>query len=78
MKIIKEESLTNFEFWSGAKDNVRELTIEELEQIEEVLIDTYPEGMEETQINDLFWFDFGYVCKLIGLEYDEDNAKIIR
>jgi hypothetical protein len=34
--------------------------------------------MEETQINDLFWFDFGYICELIGIEYDEDNAKIIR
>jgi len=78
MKLIKEESLTNFEFWSGAKDNARDLTNEELEQIEEVLIDTYPEGMEETQINDLFWFDFAYVCELIGLEYDEDNAEIIR
>jgi len=78
MKIIKEENLTNFEFWSGAKDNVRELTNEELEQIEKELTEIYPDGMEETQINDLFWFDFGYVCELIGLEYDEDNAEIIR
>jgi len=78
MKIIKEESLTNFEFWSGAKDNVKELTFEELEKIEEELNEIYPEGMEETQINDLFWFDFGYICELIGIEYDEDNAKIIR
>ena len=78
MKIYSEESLSNFEFWSGAKDNVRELTNEELEQIEKELTEIYPDGMEETQINDLFWFDFGYVCELIGLEYDEDNAEIIR
>ena len=32
MKIYEEKSLTDFEFWSGAKDNATMLTIEELEQ----------------------------------------------
>lgn len=34
MKIYTENSLTNFEFWSGAKDTVKYLTDEELDTIE--------------------------------------------
>lgn len=77
MIITREESLTNFDFWSGAKDNANMLTYEQLEEVTRQLEDLYPNGMTETQINDLFWFDFGYVCELIGLEYDEENDKIL-
>lgn len=37
MKIYKEESLSNFEFWSGAKDFAEKLTDNELDQIEDNL-----------------------------------------
>ena len=77
MIITREESLTNFDFWSGAKDNANMLTYEQLEEVTRHLEDLYPEGMTETQINDLFWFDFGYICELIGLTYDEENDKIL-
>lgn len=77
MKIIREDSLTNFEFWSGAKDSANMLTYEQLEQITEALEEIYPEGMTDTQINDLFWFDFEYVCELIGLVYDAENDIIL-
>lgn len=56
MKIYKEISLTEFDFWAGAKDTVKYLTDEELEQIEERLEEICPEGLSETDLNDLFWF----------------------
>jgi hypothetical protein len=68
MKMYKEESLSNFEFWSGAKDRADKLTSEELDQIESSLEDLYPDGMSETEINDLFWFDFETVLEWIGKE----------
>ena len=77
MIITREEDLTNFEFWSGAKDNAEKLTHEQLKQITEALEGIYPEGMTETQINDLFWFEFEYVCELIGLVYDAENDEIL-
>ena len=77
MIITREETLTNFDFWSGAKDNASMLTYEQLEEVTRQLEEIYPEGMTETQINDMFWFDFGYVCELIGLSYDEENDKIL-
>lgn len=77
MIITREESLTNFKFWSGAKDNAEKLTTEQLEEVERQLEEIYPEGMTETQINDLFWFDFEWICELIGLVYDAENDIIL-
>lgn len=78
MTIKTEQSLSNFEFWSGAKANAEMMTAEELDSVENELEELYPDGMTDTEINDLFWFDFEYVCELIGLEYDVENNEIIR
>ena len=78
MTIKTEQSLRNFEFWSGAKSNAEMMTAEELDSVENELEELYPDGMTDTEINDLFWFDFDYVCELIGLEYDAEKDEIIR
>lgn len=67
MKVSSEINLINFDFWSGAKDH--SFTYEELEEIELQLEEIYPDGMEETQVNDLFWFEEEFICELIGLKY---------
>ena len=72
MKIYREESLSNFEFWSGAIANAEEFTLEELEATDE------GDGYEETHINDLMWFEPEYLASLIGLEWDSETGKIIR
>lgn len=77
MTIKTEQSLRNFEFWSGAKSNAAMMTAEELGGVENELEELYPDGMTDTEINDLFWFDFDYVCDLIGLEYDDMIYNII-
>lgn len=71
MRIYKDESLSGFEFWSSAKDFAEKLTDNELDQIEAILTDTYPDGMGETELNDLFWFEPETVCEWLGLDYDE-------
>lgn len=68
MKVFTEVSLTDFNFWSGAKDTVKYLTDDELEQIEAILEDVYPDGMDETQINDIFWFEDDWIAEMLGYE----------
>jgi hypothetical protein len=70
MKISKELALTNFDFWSGAKDH--SFTYSELKEIEVQLEDLYPDGCEETDINDLFWFEEEFLCECIGVDFNED------
>lgn len=72
MKIYKEESLRNFEFWSDAKENAKEFTDKQLDQIETILEDMYPDGMDETEINDLFWFEPETLREWLGIEEEDD------
>lgn len=72
MKIYKEESLRYFDFWSGAKDTVEYLTDEELDTIEEMLEDLYPDGMDETDINDFFRFEDDTIAEWLGYEDFEE------
>ena len=46
MKVYQEISLSEFEFWAGGKDTVEELTDSELEQIEQILEEIYPNKPE--------------------------------
>ena len=76
MKIFTEQSIRNFEFWSGAKNNAAELTYDQMEQLESILEDIYPDGIDETVLNDILWFDFETVKEWLGIE-EEENAHNI-
>ena len=41
--------------------------------IEEALEEDYPYGMTEGELNDLFWFDRDYLCRII----DETEENIL-
>ena len=69
MKVYAETSLKNFEFWAGAKDRVKYLTADELDTIESMLEDIYPDGVDETTINDIFWFEEDTIAEWLG--YDD-------
>jgi hypothetical protein len=82
MKIQKEVSLKEFEFWSGAADRRKYLTDEEMDTIENILDDLYPDGMNETALNDLFWFEEDTIAEWLGyssfdeiMERDEDGDE---
>jgi hypothetical protein len=64
-------TITNFKFWSGAEDNASRLTYTELKELDSLLEELYPEGIEETGLNDLMWFEFDSVCELLGLDVEE-------
>lgn len=72
MKIYTEKSLREFDFWSGAKDTVKYLTDKELDFIESQLEELYPDGMDETDINDFFWFDDAAIAEWLGYDSFEE------
>ena len=79
MKIYRDESLSSFEFWSGAVANAEEFTLQELDRIgEQCKAANNGDCYEETQINDLMWFEPEYLASLIGLEWDSKTGKVIR
>ena len=73
MKITSETSISNFEFWSGAKSNAEELSLSQFEQIEFILEDLYPDGISDTTLNDLFWFEFETIKEWLGISDEEEK-----
>ena len=79
MKIYKEESLSNFEWWSGAvatADRIwEERGTEGWNELEAILEDVYPDGMDETELNDLLWFEPETVFEWLGIGDKEDEEE---
>lgn len=72
MKVYKEVSGYEFEFWSGAKDRANYLTYDEIEKVFSILEDIYPEGMSETEVNDFFWFEEDTIAEWLGYNSFEE------
>jgi hypothetical protein len=72
MTIISETPLREFESWAGGRDTMNCLTWEQLDTIEGILEDIFPDGMTDTQLNDLMWFDNDWIAELLGFSDWED------
>lgn len=58
---IKKEldSLNDFDFWGGAISRWKEIQELGLEDdVMEMIEDLYPNGLTNTELNDLIWFEF--------------------
>lgn len=66
MNVFCNVELRCFEFWGGAKAIADAFTCEQLDELEAILPDIYPDGMSETDLNDLFWFEEDYLAELLG------------
>lgn len=73
MKVYSEISLFRFEFWSGAKELAAQLTEEQFDMVDSFLEVLYPDGLSETDINDLFWFDQNLIRELANMPCEELN-----
>ena len=72
MIIKSETSLENFEFWSGAKQLAEKLSSTEFDTIENILSEQYPDGMDATELNDLFAYDGDTIADWLGYEKEDD------
>lgn len=72
MKVFKEVNAYNFDFWSGAEDTVNYLTAAEVNTIFDMLEELYPEGIDETQVNDFFWFEEDTIAEWLGYRSFEE------
>lgn len=76
MKIYTEQPLSSFEFWGGAKDTVKYLTATDFDIVEFVLEVLYPEGMDDTTINDIFWFEQDSIAEALGYSDWTDLVEV--
>lgn len=79
MTITYDLDLDSFNAWSGAVDTLDRIQREgKCEELENILEDLYPDGMTETQLNDLLWFDSEQVYEWLGIRSEEQIRKEIK
>ena len=78
MTITYELDLNSFEAWSGAKETLERIQREgKCEELENVLEELYPDGMTETELNDLLWFDSESVYEWLGIRSESQIKEEI-
>lgn len=73
MKVYQEIELKDFKPWSGAKriyDIIAE--VDGFDTVEMMIEDCFPDGIGETELNDLLWFDSDTIL-YEWLELDPEN-----
>ena len=70
MKYVVEESLDNFEAWSGGKDTLDTLRekgdVDSVECLIEESASMSEEGWSDTQVNDFLWFERDLIAEHLG------------
>lgn len=73
MKIILEQTLEQFEAWSGAEQTRRDIIdAGKAEQFEDMIEEFYPYGITACELNDMLWFSRDEVLQSLDIE-DEDG-----
>ena len=76
MKIITETSLFNFDAWSGAIDTQKRIINEGKEaEFEQLIEELYPDGLTDTELNDLLWFDDKWIYEALGITEEETEEE---
>ena len=69
MTIKTETNLRDFNAWGGAintKNIILDAGLEE--EFAEIIDELYPDGLSDTKLNDLLWFDDDWVLKILEIE----------
>lgn len=74
MKVYQEISIRNFEAWNGAVAT-KDLIIEhdKADEFDALIEELYPDGIDETQLNDILWFDDEWVLESLGIEEEDED-----
>lgn len=69
-------SIRDFESWSGAKETQQAIINADKEDEFDALIEElYPDGLSETQLNDILRFEEDWIFELLGMEEEDEEEE---
>jgi hypothetical protein len=77
MKTINENlTLADFDAWSEAK-NTKETILKNNKgkEFDNLIEELYPDGLTDTQLNDILWFESDWIYKQIGISEDDEDEE---
>ena len=76
MKVINETSLVNFDAWCGAIDTKNTIIDNfKSDEFDSLIEELYPDGLTDTQLNDILWFESESVFECLGIKEEEDEEE---
>lgn len=75
MKTYNENTtLVNFDAWSGAVDTKNRIIEEgKAEDFDNLIDELYPDGLSETTLNDILWFEEDWIFEMLGITEEEEE-----
>ena len=66
--------LSDFDAWSGAKDT-KETILNNCkgDEFDNLIEELYPDGLSETSLNDLLWFESDWIFEQLGISEEEEE-----
>lgn len=76
MKVYQEIGIRDFDAWQGAIAT-KELIIKhnKEDEFDALIEELYPDGIDETQLNDILWFDDEWVFESLNITEEEENEE---
>jgi len=72
MKTYNENTLRNFDAWSGAVDTKNTiLKHRKGDDFDYLIEELYPDGLSETALNDILWFEADWIFENLNIKEEE-------
>jgi len=72
MRITKEISILDHNAWSGAVDTQETIIANgKARDFDFLMEDMFPDGMTETELNDILWFETDWLYETLGIDEDD-------
>ena len=69
-------SLSDYKPWSGAVDTFDKIRKEDkMDELDAFIEEMYPDGLTDTELNDLLWFEPEYVFDSLGIDYEDEDEE---
>jgi len=73
MKVHSDLSIRDFKAWSGAVDTKKRIIDEGLcDEFDSLIEELYPDGLTDTQLNDILWFEEDWIFESLGISDEEE------
>lgn len=74
MKIYCETTLEEFDAWSGAVETKQMiLDAGKADEFDALIEELYPEGIDETGLNDILWLEEDWIKEQLDIRDEEDE-----
>lgn len=74
MKVYSEITLLSFQTWSGATETKnRIIEAGKGEEFDSLIEELWPDGIDETKLNDILWFEPEWVYESLGMTEETED-----